>query len=131
MRPRTAAVPALFALVASLAVVAPARASAPVERPGLLLTVSGSDDTWIRGAELHCDPEPGGGHPQAAEACAALGEAHGDPGALPGEPRVCTKEYDPVTVTAEGTYDSKPVKWTKTFPNACSMHAASDPVFTF
>ncbi|RFU85634.1 protease inhibitor [Streptomyces triticagri] len=139
----TAVVTALLALAVSPAAAADGGAADPQEPAGLFLTVSGSDRTWIRGVELRCTPEPAGSHPRAAEACAALHDADGDPGALAGEPRPCTKEYDPVTVTAKGTYDgtrgryrmrgTAPVEldWSKTFPNACAMHAAADPVFDF
>ncbi|WP_432109374.1 SSI family serine proteinase inhibitor [Streptomyces sp. AA1529] len=98
---------------------------------GVLLTVSGSGDTWIRGVMLHCEPTPHGHHPRAAETCAALDAAHGDLDALPAGNGRCTMQYDPVTVAARGSHRGQAVNWKKTFPNACVMHQATGPVFDF
>ncbi|MFD7719494.1 SSI family serine proteinase inhibitor [Streptomyces sp. NPDC059814] len=102
-------------------------APAPAPDRGILLTVSGSGNTWIRGLVLHCPPGPEDHHPDAAGACAALEEAGGDFDALAGDPRPCTHEYDPVTVTARG----EAADWKRTFPSACAMDAATGPVFRF
>ncbi|MHC5258127.1 subtilase-type protease inhibitor [Streptomyces sp. UC4497] len=115
----------------SLAAAAPA-AHAGAEQPrGLFLTVSRAENTWVRGVLLRCTPEPSGHHPYAAEACAALDEAGGDLDALPVEQQICTKEYDPVTVAATGTYRGKAITWDKTFGNACEMNASTGHVFRF
>ncbi|WP_406379627.1 SSI family serine proteinase inhibitor [Streptomyces sp. NBC_01618] len=103
----------------------------PVPDRGLFLAVSGSENTWIRGLALVCPPAPDAHHPEAAAACAAIDEAAGDPAALPGEPHLCSQEYDPVTATVTGKWDGRPVSWQKTFPNACVMDAATGPVFRF
>ncbi|MFG2195700.1 SSI family serine proteinase inhibitor [Streptomyces sp. NPDC048639] len=103
----------------------------PEPSEGVLLTVSGSSDTWIRGVRLQCSPEPGGPHPHAAEACAELERAQGDPGALTGEPALCSRRFDPVTASAKGTYMGKSVAWRKTFANACELSAATGHVFRF
>ncbi|WP_172383567.1 subtilase-type protease inhibitor [Streptomyces sp. MNP-20] len=123
---------ALFAL----ATVAGPAAAAPVDGPqpdarGLFLTVSGAENTWIRGLLLRCTPEPSGHHPFAREACAELDRAGGDFGELPREDRICTKEYDPVTVGATGTFQGRPVAWHKTYGNACEMQASTGHVFRF
>ncbi|MFB7308566.1 SSI family serine proteinase inhibitor [Streptomyces sp. NPDC056192] len=97
----------------------------------LFLTVSGSENTWIRGIALQCPATPEGHYPRAAEACAALDEAGGDFDRLPGDPHLCPLIHDPVTVTAKGTYDGDPVDWQRTYPNACVMEAAAGPVFAF
>ncbi|GGV03277.1 subtilase-type protease inhibitor [Streptomyces albospinus] len=97
---------------------------------GLFLSVSGSDDTWIHGVRLTC-PDTRGSHPHGAAACDALAWAHGDLDALRGEPHVCTREYDPVVVAASGSWRGAPVDWRKEFPNACTMDAATGPVFRF
>ncbi len=107
-----------------------ANAAAADAGAGMFLTVSGSENTWIRGVLLHCDP-PGGSHPAAEAACADLAAAGGDFDALPGDPHRCTKEYDPVTATATGTYNGRPVAWHRTFPNACVMDGITGPVFRF
>ncbi|MDF6043390.1 subtilase-type protease inhibitor [Streptomyces sp. JH14] len=117
------------ALAAPLLMSPTAHAAAPDD--GLLLTVSGSDDTWIRGVLLECPSASGSNHPQAAEACAALNAAGGDPDGLPGDPRRCAHLYEPVTATAEGQYDGRPVSWQRTFANACVLASVTGPVFRF
>ncbi|MFF1925381.1 SSI family serine proteinase inhibitor [Streptomyces sp. NPDC058221] len=108
-----------------------AAATPPAPDGGLFLTVSGSENTWIRGVALHCPPNPDDRHPDAAGACAALHQADGDFDALPGDPHPCTYTYDPVTVTAEGERRGDAIAWQRTFPNACAMDAATGPVFRF
>ncbi|MDG4860671.1 SSI family serine proteinase inhibitor, partial [Streptomyces sp. T-3] len=107
----------------------PAQAGAP-RSGGLFLTVSGSENTWIRGLLLRCPPNPTP-HPKAAEACAALDAVRGNFDKLPVAPGACTLELDPVTVSASGTHRGRPLAWHKTFPNACAMAAATGPVFAF
>ncbi|MEV3857312.1 SSI family serine proteinase inhibitor [Streptomyces sp. NPDC050095] len=120
------------AALLSLAAAAPAHAAtAPTPERGLFLTVSGDENTWIRGLLLRCAPEPWGHHPYAAEACAALDAAHGDLDEVTGRPRVCTKEFNPVTVSATGTHRGRMIAWHKTYPNACTMDAAMGYVFRF
>lgn len=119
------------ALLSPGATVPAAAAHSPAQDPGILLTVSGSENTWIRGVVLHCPPGPEDRHPDAAGACAALDEAAGDFDALAGEPRPCPYAYDPVTVTAEGTGPDGAVDWRHTYPSACDMDAATGPVFRF
>ncbi|SDK19619.1 SSI family serine proteinase inhibitor [Streptomyces indicus] len=136
MRPHAALV-TLAAALATTTGTAPAYAYAsaddpdPAPRPGVFLTVSGSDHTWIRGLKLMCTPEPAGHHPHAAEACAALDAVDGDLDQLPGTDPLCTKEYDPVTVTAAGTHHGQDIAWHETYANDCLRHAATDPVFDF
>ncbi|MFE5096436.1 SSI family serine proteinase inhibitor [Streptomyces sp. NPDC056638] len=127
-----AAVAAAVLLALTVAVPAAAdESNAPVPDRGLLLTVSGSEDTWIRGVALFCPPAPDAHHPHAAAACAAIDRAEGDLDALPGSPRLCIEGYDPVTATATGTWDGRPVSWQRTFPDACVMDAVTGPVFRF
>ncbi|MGX1883021.1 SSI family serine proteinase inhibitor [Streptomyces sp. NPDC055287] len=113
----------------------PARAAAVPDEPtpsrGLFLTVSGSESTWIRGVLLECAPGPSGHHPDASAACAALGKANGDFDKLPGNPRACTKQYEPVTVSATGSWGGVPTAWHKTYPNACVLDTATGAVFRF
>ncbi|MEE1812769.1 SSI family serine proteinase inhibitor [Streptomyces sp. BE133] len=122
------------AALLTLTVAVPAAATEsndPVPDRGLLLTVSGSENTWIRGVALFCPPAPDAHHPHAAAACAAIDWAEGDLDALPGSPRLCIEGYDPVTATATGNRDGRPVSWQRTFPNACVMDAVTGPVFRF
>lgn len=80
---------------------------------------------------LICEPRPAGMHPNAAAACADLERAGGDLDGLPGRPRPCTREYDPVTATATGTYGGRPISWQRTFSNACVLESETGPVFSF
>ncbi|NBE55809.1 SSI family serine proteinase inhibitor [Streptomyces boluensis] len=142
MRSRTLAAAALLAgSVAVAAPLAPVHAADtdPVES-GLFLTVSGSERTWIRGVELHCDPQPvpprpkaamAPPHPRAEASCALLDDVHGDLDALPERPMPCTMQYDPVTVTASGTHRGRAVSWHRTFPNQCALNARTGPLFDF
>jgi hypothetical protein len=81
---------------------------------------------------LLCDP-PGGTHPNARRACAEIHAAQGDFDSLPGSPKpaVCTMEYRPVTVVAEGTWHGDEVDWQRQFSNACTMRGATGTVFLF
>ncbi|MET7358796.1 SSI family serine proteinase inhibitor [Streptomyces sp. NPDC005562] len=119
----------LIALAA--AVPAQAAEAAPATKRGLFLTLSGDGNTWIRGVLLECEPEPSGHHPAAAEACEEIFEADGDFEALRAAPRVCTKEFEPVTATATGTFRGRNVSWHKTYPNACAMENETGHVFRF
>ncbi|MER6311293.1 SSI family serine proteinase inhibitor [Streptomyces sp. NPDC001657] len=138
-RTARAAVPAavvatLSAVLAGAFCAAPAGATEPPPPPpagqGLLLTISGDHDTWVRGVRLSC-PDVYGRHPHAVAACDALTWARGDFDALPGEPHVCNRQYNPVTVSATGNWRGVPVNWRKEFPNACTLDSATGPVFRF
>ncbi|MFI8931088.1 subtilase-type protease inhibitor [Streptomyces sp. NPDC053474] len=123
---------ALLALAASAVPSAAASAEGPPPGGrGLFLTLSGDQNTWIRGVLLRCAPEPSGHHPFAREACAELDRAGGDFDELPHEDRICTKEFDPVTVGATGTFRGRPVAWHKTYGNACELEASTGHVFRF
>ncbi|MGW2409126.1 SSI family serine proteinase inhibitor [Streptomyces sp. NPDC001739] len=139
-RTARAAVPAavvatLSAVLAGAFCAVPAGATEPPPPPppagqGLLLTISGDHDTWVRGVRLSC-PDVYGRHPHAVAACDALTWARGDFDALPGEPHVCNRQYNPVTVSATGNWRGVPVNWRKEFPNACTLDSATGPVFRF
>ncbi|GAA4786001.1 SSI family serine proteinase inhibitor [Streptomyces sanyensis] len=110
----------------------------PEDAPGeqtparrLFLTVSGAENTWIRGVVLSCAPQPAGPHPEAAEACAELEAVDGHLDRLPGDAQPCTKQYDPVTVSATGAWRGRPTSWRRTFANACELTATTGPVFRF
>ncbi|MET9533315.1 MULTISPECIES: SSI family serine proteinase inhibitor [unclassified Streptomyces] len=132
MRPRTMS--AAAALLAFAAAVPAQAAGAPPIRPGgLVLTVaSPSHPDRNRSVLLRCEPERSdGSHPEAAAACQALDRAGGSFDRLDGEPRPCTRQSDPVTVTVAGTWGGRPTHWDRTFANACSLDAATGPVFRF
>ncbi|MGW3957720.1 subtilase-type protease inhibitor [Streptomyces sp. NPDC004752] len=102
----------------------------------LVLTVGHGDSaahaTPERAVTLSCAPAPSGSHPAAALACAELRLADGDFDALtPREDAVCTTEYDPVVVTAEGVWQGRRVGHERTFANACVKNAHGVGVFAF
>ncbi|MEV0095444.1 SSI family serine proteinase inhibitor [Streptomyces sp. NPDC050738] len=118
------------AILVALAAAAPAQAD-PTPPRGLFLTVSGDENTWMRGVLLRCPADDTSHHPDAEAACAALHDAAGDLDRLPADPHACTKEYAPVTVGATGTWLGRPTAWHKTYANACMLDAATGPVFRF
>lgn len=104
----------------------------------LVLTVGyGADAATARvqrAVTLSCRPTPSGTHPAPAQACAELRSVNGTLGRLrtgaePG--RVCTKEWRPVTVTAEGIWDGRRVSYEHTFANNCFKNAAPTVIFEF
>ncbi|MER6498054.1 SSI family serine proteinase inhibitor [Streptomyces sp. NPDC001455] len=131
MRLRTVLATAVLLTLTAAAPAVAAPPGKPVQKGNLLLTVSGGGNTWIRGVRLLCPPVPSTHHPHAVAACADLAAADGDLDALPGDPHLCTKESDPVTVEATGIWDGRRVSWRRTFPNPCEMDVATGPVFRF
>jgi hypothetical protein len=117
------------AVTAFLAFAAPPAHADPAST-SLYLTVSGSENTWIKAVLLNC-PDETGSHPNSKAACAALAAAHGDFDALHGEQRTCAGENDSVTATANGTWQGRPVNWSKIFPSGCLLDVATGPVFRF
>ncbi|MFI9584544.1 subtilase-type protease inhibitor [Streptomyces sp. NPDC052236] len=92
--------------------------------------------TVERAVTLNCAPRPTGTHPAPASACAELRSVDGRFAALTEEPsqKMCTRQWDPVVVTAQGVWDGKHVSWSATFGNACEMEgtlAESSTVFAF
>ena len=81
-------------------------------------------------SNLTCEPA-GGPHPKAAEACAALSDVDGQFAGLSTGQALCTLEYDPVRVTASGTWRGETRSFDAEFPNACVMRAETGPVFDF
>lgn len=120
-------------LAAAIAAV-PLFAAHPVlaDTPSGALTLSRSVDG--RGhavATLFCDPD-GGTHTSPKPACDLLRETKGDLGRrVPNPDVICTKEYLPHRVTAFGTWEGRPVRYTRTFGNRCEMNAVTGAVFNF
>jgi hypothetical protein len=95
----------------------------------LTMTVNQENQNASTVLTLTCDPD-GGNHPNADAACAEIEAAGGDLAALPGEPGVlCTYIYDPVTVTATGTWRGQEVNYQQTFPNTCELIRETGSVF--
>ncbi|MGI5484048.1 SSI family serine proteinase inhibitor [Streptomyces lavendofoliae] len=127
----TAAAAVLLALAAAVPVHADTQEPVLDGETGLFLTVSGGDESWIRGVRLRCSPRPSGPHPDAEGACAALDAARGNPDRLVTDPHPCTKRFDPVTARAVGEWRGLRMDWRKTYPNACVLDTATGPLFRF
>jgi hypothetical protein len=91
------------------------------------LTLSAGDHRL----DLLCSGVPGGGHPQAARACAELAAADGDPDRLRHGNGICPMVYQPVTAQADGLWDGRVVRWSREFANSCTLHQATGTVFAF
>ncbi|MFE9428204.1 SSI family serine proteinase inhibitor [Kitasatospora sp. NPDC006697] len=117
------------AALALLGVPAPAQARPAVADSELTLTLTAADGSPLGRTVLLCHPS-GGGHPQAAGACAALDRADGDPDRLAGSPgMLCYQLYAPVTAAATGRWLDREVRWSKRFGNVCELHSKTDPAF--
>ncbi|GIH28894.1 hypothetical protein Aph01nite_72040 [Acrocarpospora phusangensis] len=80
---------------------------------------------------LACSP-PQGSHPHAAEACAKLATVKGDISLLdPDRDSVCPMNFDPVTVSAVGSWDNWTLSFERTYGNACELRAMTGPIFDF
>ncbi|MEU6097204.1 SSI family serine proteinase inhibitor [Streptomyces sp. NPDC047079] len=121
---------ALIAAAVLLPVV-PAQAAPRPAATGnwLYLTVTNGDERSrdISGTLLLCDPPQG--HSEAAEACAELDAVQGDIGRIPPDDSLCPMLYAPVTVSARGEWDGRPVEYSHTFANACELQARTGSVF--
>lgn len=82
-----------------------------------------------RTVTLRCDP-PGGGHPEAARACAEL-NASGGEFAHPPDGRMCTAVRAPVVARAEGRWRGEPVRFRAEYDNDCAMRSRTGTVFAF
>jgi Subtilisin inhibitor-like len=127
----------LLAAVAGLALLgtfAPAQpAQASLYPPtALVLSVGYGEDTDSvrRAVTLRCNPD-GGDHPDVASACTALNQVDGDFIALAGEDGVCTREYRPVTVTANGVWRGQHTHYRATYSNRCMLIRGKGTVFEF
>ncbi|MGW5051751.1 SSI family serine proteinase inhibitor [Actinokineospora sp. NPDC004072] len=100
------------------------------EHAKLALTVVGRSGE-LKASTLRCGPD-GGSHPSASTACSQLAQVSGDISRLNADPAmICTLEYDPVTATARGTWDGRPVDYREVFPNQCAMWSYTGSVFNF
>lgn len=97
--------------------------------PGARLTVTvkpASGPVWS--ARLTCDPT-GGDHPYAADACATLAQARGNPRRIQPRDGMCTMEYAPATAGLNGRWHGRQVRYRETFGNACVLALATGAVF--
>ncbi|MFF5703836.1 subtilase-type protease inhibitor [Streptomyces sp. NPDC012794] len=131
MRHRLAAVSAAALLcLAGTTSVAQAQPASPYAPSAMVLTITQGDDaatgTVLRATVLSCAYTAEGTHPAPRAACDALNATGGRLDRLLSAPdpgRACRRNYDPVTVTADGVWHGDRLAWKYTFPNACVMSA--------
>ncbi|MCG5214267.1 SSI family serine proteinase inhibitor [Streptosporangium soli] len=103
-------------------------------RRTLTLTISESWQSYDqpdRRVQLVCSPRHSG-HPNAWSACIQLARANGNPAYLrPTWGLACTREYNPVTVTANGVWDGNYIRYQRTFANSCTLNATTGSVYRF
>ncbi|MDI9888901.1 subtilase-type protease inhibitor [Streptomyces sp. HNM0645] len=127
-----------FALLGSTAGVAYG-APASLYAPSALVLTTAHGESATTGPEhavvLTCAPGATGTHPDSEGACAALAQVKGEFGSLAeisrGQPRFCTREYNPVTVTARGVWQGMRVNYEHTFANECVKNTEGAAVFAF
>ncbi|MFE9681199.1 SSI family serine proteinase inhibitor [Streptomyces sp. NPDC002701] len=110
----------------------PARATTfPESLPAdwLYVTVTSGDTRsgGTRGTLLLCDPPQG--HEQAERACGELRAARGEVGRIPLKEAYCPMVHAPVSASARGRWDGRPITYRETFANACVMAARTGAVF--
>ncbi|MEV6424301.1 subtilase-type protease inhibitor [Streptomyces sp. NPDC051662] len=134
----TATTLALTALPATGTASAEQAVSASLYAPSaLVLSVTGGADTVtgtvLRAVTLSCAPQASGTHPDPAGACAELRAAQGRLDAIttPAPHISCTREWNPVTVTADGVWEGKRFSYVHTFSNPCARDNGSGTVFAF
>lgn len=87
----------------------------------LTVKVRASAEAPAKSWTLNCAP-PGGTHPKAADACAALAKAE-DPFKPVPKDQMCTKIYGgPEIATVEGTWQGKEIDTKFTRADGCQLH---------
>lgn len=113
---------------------APAQAQPAAARPAgaiaLSVTPAAPGTVTPRSALLTCDAD-GGSHTAAAVACDELRAVAGDVRSMTPTDGICTREYAPVTATAIGFWQGRPVSYRATFGNECELLLATGNVFAF
>ncbi|MFE5854775.1 subtilase-type protease inhibitor [Streptomyces sp. NPDC056500] len=125
--------------VAAAEAAQPARAGALYAPSALVLTIGKESPagatTVERAVTLDCAPAAGGSHPASAAACGELDRVDGEFTALPSALAytTCTRQFDPVTVTADGVWRGRHLTWSGTYNNGCEMVASlgGGAVFSF
>jgi hypothetical protein len=94
--------------------------TSPSAASELRITVRSDQNVAPQTWTLRCDP-PGGDHPDAAAACAAIAKAE-RPFAATAKDQICTQIYGgPQTATIEGTWKGQPVKATYSRTDGCEI----------
>lgn len=115
------------AAIADVSTTTGSAATAP--ETSLILTIQ-SDGQEPRTTTLTCEPAAGGYHPNAETACTDLDRTAGAFEQSKTD-TICAMVYSPVTVSATGRWESQPRQFTKTYGNACALHARTGTVFGF
>ncbi|MFE2295113.1 subtilase-type protease inhibitor [Streptomyces sp. NPDC059452] len=119
-------------LAATSAHAAPAKAASLYAPSALVLTVAQGEDpltaTVKRAVTLTCAPNAEGTHPAPEAACAELESVGGQFTALArtSPDRMCTRQWDPVVITAHGVWHGKRVTFSTTYGNACELAGSMD-----
>ncbi|MFD2684144.1 protease inhibitor [Streptomyces phyllanthi] len=133
----TVAATAVCGPLAGSALASPGGAAAGLYAPSALVLTVGHGESAAtaapaRAVTLTCAPTPSGTHPAPAGACAELRAAGGDFDALSGGSEgLCTKQYDPVTVTVDGVWQGRRVAHERTFANECLLNSSESVLFSF
>ncbi|GGZ72185.1 subtilase-type protease inhibitor [Streptomyces subrutilus] len=132
------ALSALTALAWPVAADAAPAGTASLYAPSALvlsLTAGGDADTGtvVRAVTLVCAPTPGGTHPARTAACRELRGSGGELDALtaPAADAACTREWNPMTVTADGVWQGRRLSYTYTFGNPCILRSTEGALFDF
>ncbi|WP_258024600.1 SSI family serine proteinase inhibitor [Streptomyces bambusae] len=103
----------------------------------LVLAVTAGPDadegTVLRAVTLVCAPGRGGTHPAPRAACAELRRAGAEFDSITTPPVTgpCSKEWDPMTVTAVGVWEGRRIDYEHTFANRCALRRGSGVLFAF
>ncbi|MFD8635833.1 MULTISPECIES: subtilase-type protease inhibitor [unclassified Streptomyces] len=122
---------------AGAAPAAPAGTTSLYAPSALVLGVTAGDDahrgTVLRAVTLVCAPTPGGTHPDPVAACGELRRSGTRLDALttPAADTACTREWKPMTVTADGVLDGRRLNYTHVFANACGLRSTESVLFDF
>jgi hypothetical protein len=127
MRRNTIAI-AITAAAAFVGILIGAQPAAAAPTNGKLVITVKAADAAPRVVTLTCAPV-GGSHASAAEACAVLAAAKGNPADITPADVMCTMEYAPVKVKVLGRWNGKAVKYTETFSNNCRTGAEGGALF--
>ncbi|MER5871920.1 subtilase-type protease inhibitor [Streptomyces sp. NPDC002044] len=116
---------------------APAGTASLYAPSALVLSVAAGEDadagTVLRAVTLVCAPTPGGTHPDPAAACAELlaNSPELDALAAPAPNTACTREWNPMTVRADGVWQGQRMSYAYTFGNPCGLGNATGALFSF
>ncbi|MDZ5444957.1 SSI family serine proteinase inhibitor [Micromonospora sp. 4G57] len=100
------------------------------ETPSVLLLTVDSGTAGSRATVLVCGPA-GGLHPDPTTACRLVARVDGDLAALDVDPGPCTLEHAPLTVRAVGFWQDRPVSYSRTFDNRCTLRRGTGALFDF